>query len=125
MTYNFQQNDGPSVTVENDGDQTTVQLQSGGSGQGQSQSTGFSTGEWQGRPRLFRQGSDLLLTFQTNQGAQGVRISGNQIQHVSGEQKTSGAEELKLQEGGSISRMKPMEPMKPMKPMAPMKPMGH
>jgi hypothetical protein len=123
MTYEFQQKHGSTVTVENSGGQTTVQLHSRGPGQQQSQATGFHTGEWQGRPKLYRRGGELLLTFETKDGPKALRISENQIQCVAGEQEMTGAEELDLREGGSISRMEPMRPMEPMKPMQPMSPM--
>ena len=42
------------LLVQNDGDSTQVALSSGGSGQHQNQSTGFTTGEWSKPPELFR-----------------------------------------------------------------------
>lgn len=125
MTYEYTPQGGSTLSIENEGGQTTVHLGSSSAGQQQGQSTSFNTGEWSGEPTLFQKGQDLLVVLPTRNGDQGLRVSGTQIQHEQGSPATDGAEQLSFRktDGKSTPKMKPMEPMKPMAPMKPMEPM--
>jgi zinc-ribbon domain len=133
MTYAYDLDNGQRLIVENDDDNTIVGLSSGDEGQQQSQSTGFTTGKWSKTPELFRSRGNLVLRVESKDGAQFIRIRGNQIQSMRSEPDLEEADRLKLKKSNEslamepmkpMEGMKPMEPMRPMKPMEPMKPMG-
>lgn len=128
MTYEYQREGGESLVVQNQGATTTIQMHSRGSSQQQSQSTGFQTGAWTEKPRLFRDGSEMRLVLATGDGTRTVRISRDGIRQESGDGAGEKGESLTLQEADdsavtSMKPMRPMEPMKPLQPMAPMKPL--
>jgi hypothetical protein len=121
MAYACDIGNGQRLLVQNDGDSTQVALSSGGSGQHQNQSTGFTTGEWSRRPELFRTRENLVLRIEGKNGVQFIGVRGDQIESIRSEPKLENAEKLTLKESNeNIARMKPMKPMEPMKPMKPM-----
>ena len=79
MTYSHDLENGERLLVQNDGDNTQVALSSGGGGQKQNQSTGFSTGEWSKPPELFRIDDELVLRLESKSGVEFIAVQGNQI----------------------------------------------
>jgi hypothetical protein len=121
MAYACDIGNGQWLLVQNDGDNTQVALSSGGSGQQQNQSTGFTTGEWSKPPELFRTRENLVLRLEGKNGVHFIGVHGDQIESIRSEPKLENAEKLMLKESNeNIARMKPMKPMEPMKPMKPM-----
>lgn len=128
MSYECKLENGQRLLLENEDDNTFVSLSSSGSGQQQSQSTGFTTGEWAKAPKVFKVKRDVFIQLETKEGTEFLRVRGDGISRVDREPNLDNAEELRLKKsksGGGTKpmKMKPMEPMKPMKPMEPMKPM--
>jgi hypothetical protein len=118
MTYSHDLGNGKRLLVQNDGDNTQVALSSGGGGQNQNQSTGFTTGEWSKPPELFRIDDELVLRLESKSGVEFIAVQGNQIQSIGSEPDLKKAQREALEKSDeSIEKMKPMEPMKPMKPM--------
>jgi zinc-ribbon domain len=123
MAYTYDLENGQRLIVENHGDNTLVELSSGGEGQQQSQATGFETGKWSKAPTLFRVKRGLVLRVETKSGSQFIAVRGNQIQTMRGEPDLENAEKLKLRESDETIAMEPMRPMESMKPMRAMRPM--
>ena len=127
MSYTYKRQDGQTLLVDQDGDQTRLALSHDGSSQQQSQGTAFDTGAWSDSPKLFKARQDLILRLETKGGARFIRVQGDDIQLLDNEPDLGQAEPLNLDESdqpAGMKPMKPMEPMKPMKPMEPMKPMN-
>ena len=96
MTYAYDLGNGQRLLVQNEGDDTQIALSSGGSGQQQNQSTGFSTGAWSRPPQLFRTPENLVLRIESKSGPKFISIHGNQIESTTGEPKLESAEKLTL-----------------------------
>lgn len=121
MAYQSDLGNGQTVFIEQQGEQTSVQVH----GDGQSQGSGFHTGHWTQPPRLYRSGDGLVLELRADETTY-HRLNGTQVQSLGHAPDLNGAEPVELREvkdGSDDSAMKPMEKMKPMEPMKPMKPM--
>ena len=57
MAYQTELDSGQTIFLEQQGEQTSVQVHGGG----QSQGSGFQTGAWKNPPRLYRVGGGVLL----------------------------------------------------------------
>jgi hypothetical protein len=126
MNYICDLGNGRQLRLENDGNQTHLGLGSSDSGQQQSQSVGFQTGEWSSEPAVFKQGNDLIIQLHLDQGERYFRARRGAVEAIDDAPDLAKAERLSLKESSAdsgLKPMKPMEPMKPMKPMEPMKPM--
>lgn len=108
--------------VENDGDQTHISLQSGSSGQQQSQGSSFTTGAWQQEPVLYKTPHGPVLQVEGAKGRVCFQIHGNSIHILDETPNVYDAETIPLHEA-EAPHIKPMAPMKPMQPMKPMAPM--
>ena len=118
---------GQQVTIENQGSSTVITLVSGGSGQQQSQGNSFETGNWRGKPTVFRTPSGVVLRIEAEQDQHFIQVQGNGMTKLDAAPSLSDADVLPLHkvEAEEASRysmpdMQPMQPMKPMKPMPPM-----
>lgn len=121
MAYQGELGDGATVTVENEGEQTRIQVRQGG----QSQSSSLSTGTWQGTPTLWQTSEGAVLEVEGREKTY-VEISRQGVRSLERAPELSGARKIDLSEAedGDGSRTKPMTPMQPMEPMKPMKPLG-
>ena len=118
MAYQTELGSRQTIFLEQQGEQTSVQIH----GDHQSQGSGFQTGVWKNPPRLYRVGGGLLLEIRAEPAVY-YRLEGNQLHALNEAPVLEGAEQIELKEvpdGEGDSRMKPMEKMKPMKPMKPM-----
>lgn len=120
MKYISDLPEGGQISIQNDGGQTRISLESSGEGQQQSQANSFSTGDWKGQPTLFKTSDGPVLQVQAEQGRFFFAIKGNSIQSLEGEPSLQNAGKLPLQEApdDKAPGMKPMKPMEPMKPMS-------
>ena len=123
MIYRGSLESGEKIVVENEGEQTQIMLSSGGSGQQQSQSTGFTTGAWTKPPVLFKVKGGAVLEVRTNRGEFHFQISGGTIRSLRDAPRFQSALPLKKSKPDAGPAMSPLPPMKPMRPMEPMKPM--
>jgi hypothetical protein len=119
MAYQGTLGDGATVTVENEGEQTQIQVYHGG----QSQGSGLMTGTWQGPPTLWQTSEGAVLEIE-GQGKTYVEISRHGVRSLEQTPELSGAEKISLSEVEDGGGMKPVSPMKPMEPMPPLKPLG-
>lgn len=112
MAYQAKLGDGATVTVENQGEQTQIQVWRGG----QSQGSGLTTGTWHGPPTLWRTSEGAVLEVE-GQGKTYVEISRQGVRSLEHVPALSGAEKISLSEveDGGGSGMKPLEPMPPLK----------
>ena len=78
------------------GDDTQIALSSGGSGQQQNQSTGFSTGAWSRPPPFFGPPKALYFALRVRAARSFISIHGDQIESTTGEPKLESAEKLTL-----------------------------
>ncbi|WP_407541142.1 hypothetical protein Q0M94_07060 [Deinococcus radiomollis] len=121
MAYRTELGSGQTIFLEQQGEQTSVQVHSGT----QSQGSSFQTGVWKNPPRLYRADGGLLLEIRAEPAVY-YRLEGSQLHSLGEAPALEGAEQIELKEvldGSDDHRMKPMEKMEPMKPMDPMKPM--
>ena len=118
-----------AIYLSNQGVVTMVTVYSGGAGQQQQSSQGFSTGEWTATPKLYQVGGGYVVTVFAEQTFYFL-VQGGQMQVSSGTdreriaQGMSGLEPLPMVEGEMPSapgmagmKMKGMEPMTQMQPM--------
>ena len=118
-----------AIYLSNQGVLTMVTVYSGGAGQQQQSSQGFSTGEWTATPKLYQVGGGYVVTVFAEQTFY-FSVQGGQMQVSSGAngekvaQRVSELEPLPLVEGEMPpasgmrgTEMKGMEPMMPMQPM--------
>jgi hypothetical protein len=120
MNYQGQLQTGEKILLQNDGEQTHIQLQSGDEGKRESQGSGFETGKWKKTPTLFSSGEGAVLRIEGSDGEAFVEITGHGINRLSEAPNLDGAEEIELSETDeelAEMHMKPMAPMKPMKPL--------
>jgi hypothetical protein len=123
MAYRAVVDSGGEIVVENEGEQTHITLSSGGSGQKQSQSTGFTTGAWTKPPALFKAKGKSVLQIRTNRGEFYFQVNEGGIRALREAPTLNDPLPLKLSKTGEERAIKPLPPMKPMRPMAPMEPM--
>ncbi|WP_019011739.1 hypothetical protein [Deinococcus aquatilis] len=115
MAYQAQLDDGRTLTLEQQGEQTLISLEQ----QGQAQASGTTTGTWTAPPQVHLLQDRVVVELRTNPPVY-FALHGNQIQSL-GEAPDLGkygVVELKAVPDGQ--GMKPMEPMTPMKPMKPL-----
>lgn len=117
MAYQAKLGDGATVTVENEGEQTRIQVHHGG----QSQGSGLTTGAWHGPPTLWQTSEGAVLEIE-GQGKTYVEITRHGVRSLEQTPELSGFEKINLGEvedggGSGIRPMTPMEPMRPMKPL--------
>ncbi|MEF2278901.1 hypothetical protein V3W47_11385 [Deinococcus sp. YIM 134068] len=112
MAYQGTLGDGATVTVENEGGQTQVQVHKGGQNQG----SGLTTGAWKAAPTLWQISGRAVLEIEGD-GKTYIEISRQGVRSLEQAPDLSGAAKIELSEvedGGGIGGMKPMEPMKPL-----------
>jgi hypothetical protein len=120
MNYKGQLNTGEEILLQNDGEQTHIQLQSGEDGKRESQGSGFETGKWKKTPILYSSGEGAVLRIESGEGEAFVAITRHGINRLSEAPNLEGSEEIALSETDEKlpeMHMKPMAPMKPMKPL--------
>ena len=70
---------GLRIRIEWDGDQTTVELASGGPGQQQQQAVSVASGAWRAAPALYRTAHGLVLVIEGASATAGVTIGHDAI----------------------------------------------
>ena len=126
MAYRTELGSGQTIFLEQQGEQTSVQVH----GDGQSQSSRFRTGAWQHPPRLYRVNGRLLLELRAEPLVYYALEEGG-LHSLNEAPTLEGAEQLGLNEvpdgSGDVelkpAELKPMEKMEPMAPMKPLKPL--
>ena len=116
MAYQGKLQDGQTIILENQDDQTIIRVSSSG----QSQSSSVSTGRWQSKPTLFQTEGGAMVEINTESGSSYYAVKGGQLQSLSKKPDLSDAKPIDLKEvddGTGQSGMKPMKEMEPMKPM--------
>ncbi len=125
MAYTVNLTSNQRLTITLQGNQTNINLVSSSPGQHQSQSSSFTTGNWQIAPKLYRTGAGFALEINGQKGSQFVLIQGNSI-HTSSAPDLSNASQIELKEvadpPSSPNNMNmdfdlDFEPMQPMQPM--------
>lgn len=109
--------------LSNDGSITAVAVASRGPGQQQQSSQGFVTGEWQGRPQVYRLAQGFLVVVAAAQSTAYLQIQAGQSQMLSGQ----AAEKMQQFIQSNTSQAVPMQSVAPppaMPPMTPMAPMA-
>jgi zinc-ribbon domain len=119
MAYTSDLGAGQHLTVENQGTQTLVTLNSSTPGQQQSQRSSFETGTWIMTPILLRTAIGLILQLEASQGKTFVLIQGHQVQILPTPPIMTGADILPLhfEPTDTSTAETPMQPMQPMQPM--------
>jgi hypothetical protein len=119
MNYKGTLQDGKTVLIQNDGQQSRIQLQSDGSSQG----TSFESGKWKHPPTLFSSDHEVVLEVAGDSGKAffGIRDGGIQLLHDA--PNLEGATKVDLKETDEEPTSVEMKPMAPMKPLEPMKPL--
>lgn len=122
MALQGQLSEGRTLFAENNGEQTSISLQSGGTSQQQTQGSSFTTGTWKQEPVLYKTPHGVVLQVEGDKGRFCFQIHGNSIHILDEVPNLYEAETIPLHqaEAPHIKPMAPMQPMQPMKPMAPM-----
>lgn len=107
------------LAIANLGEQTQISLTKSNSGQQQSQSSSFNTGQWISTPELFNLGQGFVLKINTQQGSHYVLIQQNSISIVNPPADLSGYPTVTFKDIPDPPQ-KPID-FKPMQPMPPMK----
>ncbi len=118
MTYEANLNAERKIQLQNQDKQTTIAL----SGDGQNQSSQFTTGKWSQKPQVFAIDEDFLVQINAEDGEKYFLVGENGIRHSNDKPATENAKKVEIKESETeISSMQPMAPMKPMTPLKPMK----
>ena len=98
------------------GMQTQVTLTNSSFGQQQTQSSSFTTGEWNGKPKLFDVRDSFILQINTSSGFHYLRIQQNGIATISNPPDLDGCSLVELEPIDDRDRqvVQPMPPMQPM-----------
>ncbi|CAM4354314.1 hypothetical protein, partial [Deinococcus marmoris] len=116
MAYQAKLKTGQTIVLENQGDQTTIGISSGG----QRQSSGVTTGVWTISPTLFQTESGAVVEIHTGDGSVYFQIENRQLHSLNETPSLEEARHIELDEvadGTGQSEIKPMTPMQPLKPM--------
>ena len=115
------------VYIENRGSQTITTLVSSSSGQQQSQSSSWETGNWTAPPTLLRTEGMFLLRIDAVGGQNFIQLQASGFNSLATAPSLINADVIPLQKvsetatsgqsSAEFQSMKPMEPMEPMKPM--------
>ena len=97
--------------------QTQITLTNSSFGQQQTQSNSFTTGEWNGKPRLFDVRGKFVLRIETSSGSHYFRIQQNSIATISNPPDLSSCPVVKLQQIDDLDWQVDFQPMSPMQPM--------
>ena len=110
MAYQGKLQDGQTIILENQDDQTIIRVSSSG----QSQSSSVSTGRWQSKPTLFQTDDGAVAEIKTGDGSVCYAVKGGQLQSLDKKPELDDTKAVDLKEvddGTGKSEMKPMEPM--------------
>jgi hypothetical protein len=128
MAYIGNLGTGQQLHIENQGTQTRVTLTSRSTGQQQSQSSSFETGNWSVPPTLFRTPAGFILRIESTSGQCFVQIQANSLSTMPSPPPLAHADTITLDRVADTStssqqsmQFTPMEPMKPMEPLPPLK----
>ncbi len=88
---------GLRIRVEWNGDETTIELVSGGPGQQQAQAVSVATGPWRVAPALYRTAHGLVLVLEGEDAKAGVTIGHGSLAVIPFAPPVKGAEKLDLE----------------------------
>ncbi|WP_017302996.1 zinc ribbon domain-containing protein [Spirulina subsalsa] len=121
MAYLCELGSNQTVYLDNQGAQTIVTTFTGGAGQQQQSSSGFTTGHWTAPPDVFQTPQGVVIQLHTERGEQLIQVQGGSMSTM-GSFPTSGqAQQMQVSSGVSMPQAPEMKPMQPMQPMQPMK----
>ena len=123
MSYTANLTENRRIAIASQGNQTTISLTSSNIGQQQSQTTSFTTGNWQSLPRLYQLGTNFILQINSDRNSFYLLIQTNGISTVAAPDLNN-AVEIDLQkseDSTTIPNQIEFEPMQPIQPMQPMK----
>ncbi len=119
--YRANLNNNQQLTVINQGTQTLITLISSSLGQQQSQSSSFTTGNWNQPPRLYQTESGLVLEINSAPKKHFFSIQSNSI-NVTSTPAWPNTVSIDLESTPETNQNHlEFEPMQPMQPMQPMK----
>lgn len=119
MNYQAELNSQQTIHLQNEGEQTSVAI----SGDGQNQSSSFSTGKWSEKPQLWSVDEGFIVQISSEDGEKFLSVQNNGVQSLDQKPDLKSAKKLDLKESDAKSEP-PLKPMAPMKPMEPMKPLN-
>ncbi len=111
MLYQAELGQGQSVTISNQGAQTTVTIATRSAGQQQSQQMSVALGEWSSLPTLFKTPTGLILQLESAGRRSWVRLHANSVSLLGECPPLVGAETVLLQVS-TASEMPQMQPMR-------------
>lgn len=115
--------EGRTLFIENNDDQTQITLQSGDTGQQQSQGSGFTTGPWRQAPVLYQAPQGTVLQVEGNERFYFL-IAASTVRSLLEAPALQECEPIPLRETAPTKLLPPIPPLPPMAPMPPMKPMA-
>ena len=117
MAYRATLSNSQQLAIAARGMQTQVTMTSSGFGQQQTQSSSFTTGEWNGKPKLFEVRDGFVLQIDTSRESHYLQIRQNSVATISNPPDLSGCPVVELQpiserdERVNFQSMPPMQPM--------------
>ncbi len=117
MAYQATLNGTQQLTVINQGIQTQITLMTSSSGQQQSQSSSFTTGDWATPPKLFNTEQGFILQIDGDRAQYFIQIQSNSISTINGRPNLQNATPVELQNIAAPPSQKAanFEPMQPMR----------
>ena len=82
MTLKGKLKSGEELLVQNDGEQTRIEVRSGDSASHASQSSSFESGKWKGTPKLWATEDGAVLQIETEQSSEFSQIVEHGIRHL-------------------------------------------
>ena len=120
MAYTANLGSRQQIMIANQGNQTLITLLSTTPGQQQSQSSGFTTGNWNKPPHLYQTDSGFILEINSDSKQHFILIQANSIGTIAAP-LLQNATPVNLQNiPDSNQNRLDFEPMQPMQPMQPM-----
>ena len=117
MAYQATLNGTQQLTVINQGIQTQITLMTSSSGQQQSQSSSFTTGDWATPPELFNTEQGFILQIDGDRAQYFIQIQSNSISTISGRPTLQNATSVELENIAAPPSQNSVnfEPMQPMR----------
>ena len=119
MAYQCELENGQTIFLDNQGNQTIVTIATKSIGQQQQSSSSFSTGTWISPPEIYQTLGSLIIKIKADRGESIISIQGSNINVTTTTPPLKDSQRLCITQVSSqtASSFTPMQPMQPMQPM--------
>jgi hypothetical protein len=119
MAYQCELENGQTIFLDNQGNQTTVTISTQSRGQQQQSSSSFNTGTWTSPPAIYQTADRAIIKIKADRGESIISLQGNSLNITTTTPPLNDSQRLSVTQVSSqtTSSFKPMQPMQPMEPM--------